>query len=101
MVSRTIGCHTRGVRRLAEHNYANYNGFGTAEDECRAGIKSALASNAMKHTKKTLGLKTERIRDLSTKELDHIAGGYTTAIYCQPTMTNPGNGCNPHSTLTE
>ncbi len=55
----------------------------------------------MKHSKKTLGLKTETIRNLSTRELGHIAGGYTTAIYCQPTMTNPGNGCQPRPTVTE
>ena len=55
----------------------------------------------MKHAKKTLGLKTEKIRNLSTQQLVHIGGGYTTAIYCQPTMTNPGNGCHPHPTLTE
>ena len=55
----------------------------------------------MKHTKKTLGLKTETIRNLSTRELGHVAGGYTTVIYCAPTMTNPRSGCNPHPTLTE
>ena len=55
----------------------------------------------MKHMKKTLGLKTETIRNLSTRELGNVAGGYTTVIYCAPTMTNPGNGCQPHPTLTQ
>jgi hypothetical protein len=67
----------------------------------RVGIKAAVASSKMKHMKKTLGLKTETIRNLSTRELGHIAGGYTTVIYCAPTMTNPGNGCQPHPTLTQ
>jgi len=58
----------------------------------------------MKHTKKTFGLKTETIRNLTTQQLGQIAGGYTTAIYCQPTMANPGNGpagCHPHVITVE
>ena len=55
----------------------------------------------MKHTKKMLGLKTETIRNLSTRELGHVAGGYTTLIYCQPSLTNPNSGCHPRPTLTE
>jgi hypothetical protein len=74
---------------------------GSRVPKNRVGINSAVASTTMKQTKKTLGLKTETIRNLSTRELGRIAGGYTTAIYCAPTMTNPGNGCHPHPTLPE
>jgi hypothetical protein len=96
-----ITCHTRSVRCLDEHNYPNCNGFEMQRTNAPAGIKSAVASSTMKHTKKTLALQTEKIRNLSTQQLGHIAGGYTTVIYCQPTMTNPGNGCFPHPTITQ